>query len=873
MTAHASGKIAALLDAGVSLLEVVSGIAGWAVAHLLLLTVVLAVLYSAAACVRRRIADAFTAERVRFRLTPSGRFDPDTEELWRQAAVLIRAARSGPWWVPRRAKGTRIVLRADGTTPLDYMVEGPRGAGQLLVVSPFKRVTVTKAVAPQEKKRLHTVRAEFTLAGPPSRRLRDVPLTPDPLQPLVDAVATLRADLGDLAEIRLDLQPIGTWQLRLKRWQVLGQAREQARRAARRESRAALADGLDMEDSLRYQLSSLLGGENNGRSRRLMMPSRPRPVDQAKALGKLHDPAGLVRVQVLMRCSSDQEHRAAARMAHLSAALDVFSGASRLRQRGLRFGPVRVGADHRLYRRQFDHRWDTRQIHGPASWVRIEEIAGLLKPPTVHCALPLMGSDLPVYTPGAAELMPHGWYTGPDGVERLVASHLSETKFSLRVGKSDYGKTMQALVQFVALAHGGHGGMFIDPHGDALAEAEKYLAHPEIMSRLWVLDLTGRHGNQARLGTWNPLGLEHGQDPDRVAQSVIDTFTSVLGWNDVSHPRAMTIFAKAVGALAAVNTATVAARRPDRQATLFQITDLLTDASWRNLVVTGLPPKDARWWRTTFTSYPEDAVNPIINPLERLAAMPVTRALLGSPTSSYDIREAMDQQKIVWVCPATSGPSNRLLVSLLFQDLFRAGLSRRDMPQDDRLDFHVIADEMISLDDASGSGVFASIAEELRKFGGRLHILTQLPQRISATTRQSIVQNASVISSTAGSLSSVSLVADEWDQAVSAADIAQLPRFHHYMSLTSGGRRIGPFRIRGPQLDEVFGRLARPQKVKQLRRAAETNMGARDVAELTAAAAVQQERVAEFLRPAGRQEQAAAAGLGGGDPVIDSDFA
>lgn len=119
----------------------------------------------------------------------------------------------------------------------------------------------------------------------------------------------------------------------------------------------------------------------------------------------------------------------------------------------------------------------------------------------------------------------------------------------------------------------------------------------------------------------------------------------------------------------------------------------------------------------------------------------------------------------------------------------------------------------------------------------------------------------------------MSLVADEWDQAVSAADIAQLPRFHHYMSLTSGGRRIGPFRIRGPQLDEVFGRLARPQKVKQLRRAAETNMGARDVAELTAAAAVQQERVAEFLRPVSRQEQAAAAGLGGGDPVIDSDFA
>ncbi|MFJ2967575.1 hypothetical protein ACIPIC_35470 [Streptomyces collinus] len=73
---------------------------------------------------------------------------------------------------------------------------------------------------------------------------------PDPLQPLIDAVADLRTDLGDLAEVCLDLSPAATWRIRARRWQVIDSARQRARRQSRREARWMTQDAATMEDAL-----------------------------------------------------------------------------------------------------------------------------------------------------------------------------------------------------------------------------------------------------------------------------------------------------------------------------------------------------------------------------------------------------------------------------------------------------------------------------------------------------------------------------------------------------------------------------------------------------------------------------------------------
>jgi hypothetical protein len=293
----------------------------------------------------------------------------------------------------------------------------------------------------------------------------------------------------------------------------------------------------------------------------------------------------------------------------------------------------------------------------------------------------------------------------------------------------------------------------------------------------------------------------------------------------------------------------VAAREPKSQATVFHIRPLLTDPEFRTNVLACLGEgfkAEARWWKTSFPEIPKDALPTVLNPLDRLASSPVLKAFLGSPVGTYDIRRAMDEARVVWICPPGSGPTDRLLLSLLVRDMLRAGLSRRDVPEDARQPFRIYLDELISLDGAASVSL-AQITEQLRKFRVRLHAMSQLLHRISPEVRTALVQNASCLSTTAGSVEAIRHITDEWGGRVEAADAAELDRFEHWASFTVRGKRIGPVQIRGPLLEEVFpGRAGDKKQTARLVSAARSNTGAVPLADLLEIAATQEGKVLAF---------------------------
>ncbi|MDN3059398.1 ATP/GTP-binding protein [Streptomyces sp. SRF1] len=838
------GHLASALGTAVSFV-------GWVVDQWLWLTLAVLLLYCVSDWIARCLADRATSQRMAVELVPSRRFDPCPEEIFRYGAQLSRAAVAGPWWTPRRAKAVRIRMRADGSRPLSYRVEGPASAVHLLRTTPYGAVRCEKTTpVVRDKRRLFTVRAQFALHGGAGARLREVPLVPDPLQPLVDAVADLRAELGDLAEVCLDLQPAPRWQLRMRRWQVIQAARQAERREARRATRWMLQDAREAEDSVAYQLSRLLTPRREAREsyspRRMAMPLSPRRVDRERTLGKLAEDAHLVRVQLMVRCSSNTVGRAERRMRQIHAALDVFAARTRFAWMGRLWGPIRIGPDRLPWRKIFDHRWRTGQMRPPRpNWVHFEELAGLLKPPTVHCRLPLMPRDVPTFRLGNSELLLQGWHRGADGRWRLLATREQETLFEVAIGKAGGGKTERALCQAVGLAHAGHGLLYVDPHGDSWKRAAPFLAHEEIMGRIARIDLAVT-SPRARLGCWNPLGMDRGQRAHEVVAAVSDALASALGWTDITAPRAITIATKAVQALVAVNRAACQAQMAACQATIFHIRPLLTDPVFRDAVVGILDEEQGAWWRTSFSAIPADALPTVLNPLDRLAANPVTRAMLGSPVGAYDIRAAMDRRMVVWICPAGNGPTDRLLVALLVRDLLRAGLSRRDLDERQRVPFRAYLDELISLDGAADSSI-AEILEQLRKFRVRVHGMTQLLQRLSGAVRGSLLQNSSTLSTTAGSLEAIRFITNEWGDQVDPVEVMELDRYHHYISLTVDGRRVGPLQMRGPELHQTFRRLARPRDVPALNRAADDMASARPVGELISVANKQKQQVLNFL--------------------------
>ncbi|MFE1437128.1 ATP/GTP-binding protein [Streptomyces sp. NPDC058739] len=826
---------------------------GWLYGHWYLLALTIGAAWAGGEWAVRHLAARASAQRMALELVASRHFDPGLEEIFRRGVQLARASTSMPWWVPRRAKCVQVRLRADGTRALRYRIEGPAGGERLLSVTPFgPDVTATRAGRITDAPRTHTVRAEFVLRGKPTAPLRDVPLTPDPLQPLVDAVADLRAELGDLAEIRLAVQRAPKWVLRARRMQLMAAARRREQREARRAASWVRQDAGRIEDSLAWQLQQLLSDRKagGGGGRRLVMAPAPRRVDAGEALGKLAEDDHLVRVQLLVMCASNTEGRAEARLAQIQAGLDVFGGRSRWAMRGWRAGPWRLGADRWPTRRSFERRWRYGQCRPPrANWTRLEELTGLLKPPTVHCRLPVLAADLPTFTFGDPTLLLQGIHHGPDGRRRPVATYAAETLFEVGVGKAGGGKTERALAQAIGWAHAGGGLVFVDPHRDSWPRAAPFLAHEALMDRIALVDLNAL-GPRPRVSSWNPLGLHYGQQPHEAVEAAADAFAAALAWDDASAPRALTLLTAALTVLAAVNEAACRAGRPEDQATLFHIRALLTDHAFRHTALTAvagrLDAETRAWWQTVFPTLAPDAFAVVLNPLARLAANPVTRAFLGQGDGVYDIRTAMDTRMIVWICPGGNGPTDRLLTSLLARDLLRAARSRKDTPEHLRVPFRPYFDELITLTGAAPETI-AAMFEDLRKYRCHVHGMTQLLSRLPAPVRQSLLQNASALATTAGSVSAIAPVTAEWGDDPSPQRVATMERFQHYISLTVHGQRIGPLQLSGPHLDDLYADHARPQQTAALERAAHANAHALPLDQLNERATQQLARVTAFL--------------------------
>ncbi|MEW2709219.1 ATP/GTP-binding protein [Streptomyces koyangensis] len=676
--------------------------------------------------------------------------------------------------------------------------------------------------APAPTRARYVERAELTLGLPDRKPLAALGLAPDPLQQLAAAFASVRTESGERADVVLDLVPVRERHLARRRRRLLARSRRRGPSAYGER----LTGGLGTGGVWGTVAAAWNGGASHRGRERL-----PRMTDLRDGLGKLDPAAGAVfAVQILLRTEAAHPQAALARMHQLLAVFATTSGENYLAPRRPRTPWSIAHFDRRFASGEFAPR--RRQ------WLTVPELAGFLKPPTAKChasgvvrsggLVPPAPADLPVYT-GQPDLVPLGAVTYADGRERIGAARVQDLLFGLQLGKSGHGKTEAALVQCIAMAHSGAGTWFLDPHGEAWARAKPYLAHPHITSRLWEIDLA-RSAPDQLVASWNPLSMERPTSAVKdIVRSVTEGIAAAQDWGDHA-PRARTILARTTQALALLNQQAVQDGNPDAQATLFQIRSWLTDENWREQLLPRLPKRVRDYWTNTFPRLASDAVPTVTYAIDRLDTSPALQAFFGSPRSAYDVRTAMDTGRVVFVCPSGS-EADALVSCLLIHDLHRAGLSRQDTPRPGRRTFWAWGDELTALD-SSSKGFLAAIAEQLRKYEVRFIGMTQMALRLSAITRQALLQNQSLLSTCAADYDEAAFVARRWNGHVTPETITELPKYHYVMSLSLNGRPTRPFRVRGLPVEDLFAHYDNPDGIPDLDAAIDTNLLRRPVADI-----------------------------------------
>lgn len=752
--------------------------------------------------VRRGLRNRSTVQ-----LLPAPSFDPSGEAVLRFASSLSRSRRVVRGLLDGPACAVRVRIDGDEKGHLRYAVEVPNRARAALAAAAFGEVELrdlSDELGKGNVREKDVARAELVLARASAVPLRAAGLDPDPLTGFARALQGLKPSEGDVVEVCVDLLPVVPAKRRRLRRRLLRKARHQL--PAGKAGPGEWVPDLLVAGNKTPPPAELVG----------------RRADQRALTDKLGSPEPLFEIQVLARVVSPIPGRPKARLLALLAAFDAFAGENHLRVSGLRIPGVGfLGSDLPGRRGRFDHRLCS-GLFAPARRrvVTATEIAGLLKPPTVRCsasevarsigAIPSAPDGLPTFT-HQDRLLPLGKVETESG-ERIVGVPLADTFFSYMAGRSRWGKTETAIGQFIHLARAGHGCFFLDPHEDGLQKIKGYLTEEGVRERVVEINLARPGGRQ--LG-WNLFAIEGRSAFQAQAQvdAVVDAIASTMRW-DEHNTRALNLTTQAAQGLIEL------ARHlpPELAPTIFQIPTLLGNGDWREAVMPYLSAPTRQFFAERFPLLSEEAITPVTNLIDRLRAAPGVAALLGNPRSSYDVRRAMDEKKIVLACPGEGSTRDRLLANFFVYDILHAAKSRRDLPPEQRRPFYAFLDEVQTYDGASSDNL-AALLEQTAKYGARVFLFNQNPERLTSTTLEAVTTNRSHLISTALGAKAAALVAREWAGSVEPETIVNLPRYSSIASVTLEGEISKPFLLRGVPASELFPDGSHPAELPALEEA------------------------------------------------------
>jgi hypothetical protein len=787
--------------------------------------------------------------RVQFELLPADTFDPSLDAIRRFASQLARTRRGFLLgWLERPGSAVRILIAPDRQGVLHYRLEVPQRARTALAaaLTAYSHLEVRECDRLALPREGSTVRVELRLAHEPGQPLGDPGLDPDPLQGIAGVLGSLHGP-AEGAAVAIDL---------------LAKTPAQSRRFRRRLFKdAARKTGVQSAAGF----DGFLG--QHPRSGRLPATDTVDRLFQTRALQRKLDASDPLFAAQILLCVRGRERAPVRALTHaLLSCFDVFAGENHLRAAGLRFGGLGfLGADAPWRRGRFDRRLASgRFAPARASVLCATEIAGLLKPPTARCyvenvarsggAIPPPPPGLPTYR-GQSGLIPLGKVSDRGG-ERIVGVPVAGTFFAYMAGRSRYGKTETAIGQFIALARAGHGGLFLDPHADAINAMKPYLTDPGIRERVVEINLTDTD-DERPAPAWNLFALER-RTPAEAAGKVeafVDALAAALRW-DERNTRALNLATQAAQALVELALVLPSELAP----TIFQVPTLLSDDEWRQAILPALSAGTRGFFEDRFPRLPAEAVTAVTNLIDRLRAARPVAAFLGSPVSTYDARRAMDNRLIVLACPGSGSTRDRLVANLIVYDVLHSAKGRADIPPGLRSLFWLFCDEIQTYDGPN----FPVLMEEIAKYGGRAFLFNQNPERLTEATWNAVTTNRSHLLSSTVNAKAAGMIAREWPGQLDAKVITGLARYTYIASITHGDRATKPFLVHGVTARELHAEHHHPEQLGDLDAAIAMTTRRERVAQTLAAHEQHDHNIRQAVealrRPSGNGRQALSGG-------------
>ncbi len=302
------------------------------------------------------------------------------------------------------------------------------------------------------------------------------------------------------------------------------------------------------------------------------------------------------------------------------------------------------------------------------------------------------------------------------------------------IGKTGMGKSTMLENMAIQDIQNGEGIAFIDPHGSTAEKLLDFIPQERIKDVVYFAPFDIDH----------PMGFNVMEDVgyDKrhlIVSGLMGAFERI--WEDQWSARMAYILQNVMLALLEYPGAT-----------LLDVNRMLTNKTYREAVIAVVSdPIVKAFWTEEFASftdrYTAEATPAIQNKIGQFIANPLIRHIVGQATSSFDLRQIMDEKKIfiVNLSKGRMGETNAsLLGSMLTVKIYLAAMSRADEPASRMAKlprFYFYVDEFQSMMNQA----FADILSESRKYKLALTLANQYIEQMDEEVRDAVFGNVGTL--------------------------------------------------------------------------------------------------------------------------------
>lgn len=348
------------------------------------------------------------------------------------------------------------------------------------------------------------------------------------------------------------------------------------------------------------------------------------------------------------------------------------------------------------------------------------------------------------------------------------------------IGQTGAGKTGALSLLALSDIFHGHGYAIIDPHGDFAVDNMRFIPG----SRLKDVVYFNPADTAFPIG-FNPLEVTNPSQKTNISSEVIGVLKRMFGesWG----PRLEYILRYTILALL---------DRPST--TMLDITRMLTNKAFRKETLEYC--KDTvvlNFWRMEFATWNEkfvaEAISPVLNKVGAFTANPIIRNIIGQPKSTFDIRQIMDEGKILIVnlSKGLIGEDNAaILGSFIVTKIQLAAMSRSNIENiGDRRPFYLYVDEFQNF----ATDSFATILSEARKYGLNLTVANQYISQMNDTVRNAVFGNVGTMICFRVSADDAPILAKQFEPQFEPQDLLQMHNRNFIINMVIKGEKSPAF--------------------------------------------------------------------------------